>query len=294
MPQFPDRVKDLIRGMLTLDPTKRFTIARIKAHECFRGEILPEYIFPTPLPISSFNEPIPEDQLSDEIYDTLIKIGYTDKESLRAELTSATPSISKVFFHMITSRLAIEQIDWSASVASLTTEYTAEDSYLIDSPTRQAFAVVGSDPFHRHIYGPKSHSEEPMSLAKKVDWAIPEKGGVEVEQTHILDCSSIPLTYVMLSVQRAVRQLGMQWFHPDDFSIICRHVENDIYVSANVTYENSALQLSLQLLSGPPQAFTAFCQAIETSFSEVREYVIDMEEDNTDDDDDDDCEEDAI
>jgi BR serine/threonine kinase len=284
MPQFPDRVKDLIRGMLTLDPTKRFTIAQIKAHECFRGDIMQEYVFPTPLPISSFNEPIPEDQLTDEVFDTLLKIGYPSKESLKEELTKSQPSISKVFFHMITSRLAIEQIDWSASVSSLTTTYGAEDSYLIDVPTRQAFAVMGSDPFHRHAYGPKSHSDEPMSLAKKVDWALPEKEDAEVEQTHTLDCSSIPLTYVMLSVQRAVRQLGMQWFHPDDFSIICRHVEMGIYVSTNVFIENSTLQLSLQLLNGTPQAFTAFCQAVETSFSEVREFVIDMEEDDDDDD----------
>ena len=283
MPQFPERCKDLIRGMLTLDPAKRFTISQIKAHECFRGEILPDYIFPTPLPTSSYSDPVPIEQLSEDIIDTLIKIGYPDKDSLIAELTAHGPSVAKIFFHMITKLFALDQIDWSQSLSAITTSYEPDDSDLVEEPQRQAFAVMGTDKFHRHVI-PLSHRDEPMSLAHKAEWALPVKEQVEYEQVHMLDCSSIPLTYSMLSVQRAVRQLGMQWFHPDDFSILCRHEEMGLYCSAVAAVEGVSTSLSLQLYSGTPEAFTVFCKAVESSFMEVREYIIEMEEDSDDDD----------
>lgn len=288
MPQFPTRVKDLIRGMLTIDPTKRISIAQIKAHECFRGDINPEYVFPTPLPLSSYNIPIPTERITQEVIETLLKIGYPDADDLMEELTNPQPAISKIFFHLCTSRLALDQIDWSQS-ASGVASHNLTDNALIVEPANQAFQIVGSEMFHRHalLAQPASHRGEPMSYAKKAEWDLPEPENIEYEHVNNIDVTGMPLVYTMLAVQRTVRALGMQWFHPDDFTIICRHLDMGIYVSVQVNVVNDKALATTYLMEGTPETFTAFCTTLENEILDMKDLINEGTSDEEDSDDND-------
>lgn len=286
MPHFPNRVKDLIRGMLTIDPQKRMTIAQIKAHECFRGDINPEYAFPTPLPVSSYNMSIPSEKITPDVIETMIKIGYPDEQSLIEELNNPQPAISKVFFHLCTQRPALDQMDWSQSAQGYSLHNLTESALLVE-PAKQAFQIIGSEVFHRHalMSQPQSHKDEPMSYAVKAEWDLPEPENIEYEQIKNIDVTGMPLIYIMLAAQRTVRALGMQWFHPDDFTIICRHLEMGIYASVMVNVVNERALATAYLMQGTPETFTAFCTALENEILDIKDMINDEDEDDDEDND---------
>lgn len=255
--------------MLTLDPLKRFSIAEIKDNECFRGSIKPEYVFPSPLPLPSLNDPISIENLGDDIVNLLLQIGYTDRQEVETELSSEGHRMAKVFYFMITSHVDVTQLDWSLSVGGLSSDFNHDDdnNELIVSPVETSFRIIGSDPFHRHVHGTpgSSHSGEPMSFAVQLDWALPEQTLVHYEDIHTISCKGHELIEIMASIQATVRKLGMQWFHPDDFQVICRQEEVGLYAIAQCTYDNLELNLYLHLCHGSSESFTVFCRAVEES-----------------------------
>ena len=82
MPQFSPPVKDLISRMLTLDPASRITIAQIKAHPCFRMHLPDDYVLPYPLPVPSFEAPVPLEAIPPDVVNLLKKIGYANEDEL--------------------------------------------------------------------------------------------------------------------------------------------------------------------------------------------------------------------
>lgn len=265
MPPFSEPAKDLISRLLTLDPSKRITIPQIKQHPFFRMNLPDDYITPTPIPFPNFIEPIDPSTVPADIIDILRKIGYNDDEELAMDFASPTHSSAKVFYHMLTTRVSFDQLDWSLSVDA--DAQRPDEEQIMLNPSHQAYTVSGNDPFHReHMsFSPQSY-DAGNSLADRPDWNMPDaQQTMDIIQTYEIKINGITITELMRLVQIIVRNLGMQWFFPDDFTILSRIDQGGGYV----IFQSSRLQseidtlLTLQLFQGSAESFTIVCKAIE-------------------------------
>ena len=265
MPPFSEPAKDLISQLLTLDPSKRITIPQIKQHPFFRMNLPDDYVTPTPIPFPNFIEPIDPSTVSPEIIDILRKIGYNDDDELAMDFASPTHSSAKVFYHMLTTRVSFDQLDWSLSVDA-NAQRPAEEQIMLD-PQNQAYTMSGNDPFHRDSksFSPQSY-DAGNSLADRPDWSVPDtQQSMDIIQTYEIKINGITITELMRLVQITVRNLGMQWFFPDDFTILSRIDQGGGYV----IFQSSCLQseidtlLTLQLFQGSTEVFVSICKAIE-------------------------------
>ena len=283
MPQFPEPIKDLINRMLTLDPKQRITLAQIKSHVCFRWGLPDDYVLPSPLPNPSFNEPIPPDSVAPEVFDLLKKIGYNDADELADDFLAPGHTMAKVFYFMLTSQISLEQLQWDSSIGgvsqgSIDSEADFQSLPFADStdmmillgPSNTAYSISNSngDPFHRHGYPATGTSAESInSVAIQAEWAIQPQQPIIYEQTHLISCPTLNITMAMYGVQLLMRQLEMQWFHPDDETIICRHKKQNLYVviQGQDATEQAPTAIQLQLCSGTQESFSvliAGCQEV--------------------------------
>ena len=68
---------DLIRRLLTVDPTQRITIQEIKQHPFFRLGLPEDYVLPTPMPMICHTEPY---YITEESIEILRSIGFEEEE----------------------------------------------------------------------------------------------------------------------------------------------------------------------------------------------------------------------
>ena len=263
MPQFQEPVKDLISRMLTLDPAARITISQIKAHPCFRMHLPDEYVLPYPLPVPSFEEPIPLETIPPEVVNLLKKIGYANEDELKQDLMAPEHTMAKVFYFMLTSQISTEQLQWDFSVGGVPT--LPDDSAIMIEPAMASYTLNVGDPFHRHAMDPGSMQSVGRSLSVPIsaEWAVSEQA-IVYEQTHMIMCPGLDLTQAIFAMQILMRHLEMQWFHPDDETIICRH-QQGIYVviQARDADPQTPTTLQLQLLSGPQEGFSVIVRGAE-------------------------------
>lgn len=254
---FTAEAKALINGMLQIDPKNRFTIQQIKESPIFREGLNPEYVLPAPPPTPNFTEPIPESQIDDQILDILYKIGYTDAEVLRKELTSDEAALSKVFYRMATSRISIEQLNWDGTDTSPKFFDTIECE-----PTKQAF-VNGVGPFHRMTGSPQSLTRDgPMSLAVRPDWDAVVPQGTDVLMDQTLQHESIEQEEAMLVCQKTCNDLNMKWFHPDDFTIFARSVDKGTFIEVDSYRSGDGCVMEVHLCGGSADIFNAFVEHV--------------------------------
>ncbi|OHS95142.1 putative CAMK family protein kinase [Tritrichomonas foetus] len=270
MPAFPEDCKDLISKILVLDPASRLTISEMKNHPCFRKNIPFEYTMPRPLPLPSFKDPIDPSTVPPEIIDVLRKIGYYDEQELAADFATDQHTMAKVFYFMMTSRVALDQLDWSQSV-SMGEEPDINDEIMLN-PTNSAYTVFNNDPFNRHRSTNTSHSnvEISTSLAFRPEWAMAPTEPMEVMQAYEL-MAGMDVTNTMLAVQLLIRRLEMQWFHPDDFMVIARQESLGLYLVLQVSQvdqsENPSTKLQIQLCHGTAESFNVVCRGAEEMIS---------------------------
>ncbi|OHT13109.1 putative CAMK family protein kinase [Tritrichomonas foetus] len=275
MPQFPEPIKEIITRMLTLDPSKRITLAQLKSHECFRWGLPPEYVLPAPLPTPSFNDPIPPDAVAPEVFDLLRKIGYTDAEELAVDFATPGHTMAKVFYFMLTSQIAMEQLQWDSSVGGVQEMPINEEPYMMDA-ANTAYTIMGNDPFHRHNYPSSATSYESVnSLAIRAEWAMQPQEHIVYEQTHLIQCPGLNITMAMFGIQLLMRKLEMQWFHPDDETIICRHSQQNLYVviQGQDATEQSPTAIQLQLCSGTQESFSILIRGSQEILSAISANV---------------------
>lgn len=92
----PDELRDLIKSMLTIDPSKRITLEQIKEHNWFNS-----------IPPRNYREDTfvaPRDPISNPdkfILGSLTDLGWGDVEAIRAELAKDGPSMEKVFYKQL-------------------------------------------------------------------------------------------------------------------------------------------------------------------------------------------------
>ena len=267
MPPFSDQAKDLISRLLTLDPASRITIPQIKQHPFFRMNLPYDYVPPTPIPFPNFVQPIDPSTVSYDIIDILKKIGYNDEQELRNDFISSTHSMAKVFYYMLTTRVSFDQLDWSLSVdANAQHQNHPNEEEIMLNPTEQSFTVnvAGSDPFHR--YGSSDQSlEAGNSFANAADWSVPDTPPMDIIQTFEIRINGIFVAELMRLIQVIVRNFGMQWFFPDDFTIISRSEQTGGYIIFQCANQQSEIDilLTLQLFEGNLEEFTHVCRAVE-------------------------------
>ena len=255
---FSPMARDFIARLLVLDPAKRLTIEGMKAHPMFRLGLPQEYVIPRPLPIPLMQGPIDPATVAADVLDVLHKIGYTDDEELTRDLVSEQQTMAKVFFHMLTARVGIDELDWSRAVGG------SSFGQASDAPLA-AFTVDGVDPFQRHIGSmPGSSYEAAASLAFRPEWAMPESEPMQVVQTFNV-AARMGVVQTMTAVQLALAQLEMQWFHPDDFTVIARHEAMGVYAVCQCVCapDESESAIQIQLCHGTPESFSVLCQTTE-------------------------------
>jgi BR serine/threonine kinase len=263
MPKFSDPFKDLISRMLTIDSRQRITLSQIKAHPCFHLYIPPEYITPVPLPIPNLQQPVQISAVSQDIVDLLRRIGYGDDSELEADLESPSQTMAKVFYFMLTSQIKIEQLQWDASVGGVQRD---DETAILMDPIATNFAIVEGDPFHRHRYVPGESTGSVASAAVRSDWAVPDQRAIVYEEVHLMTCPKMTITQTMFGIQGLMRRLEMQWFHPDDETIFCRHDDQHLYVLIQGKEDASqevTTTLQFQMFSGTAEGFSVVIHSAE-------------------------------
>lgn len=273
MPPVSDIAKDFISKLLVLNPAHRLSIDEMKEHPFFRIGLPDEYIVPSPLPVTWTSGSVDPETVSMEVVELLQKIGFEDEEQLIEDLQCPEHTMAKVFNHMLTSRFAVDQLDWSRSVGA--DDVLVEDDELLMDP---ALPMDEPSSSRQGSLNPASFSCA-TSVPYTPDWAIPEAKPVEFSQTHEI---TVNLDHVstMLAIQVLMSRLEMQFFHPDEYMIVSRREDvGHMYVVFQcVPLEEMETGLRIQLLSGTAESFDLVCCRAEEVLAEVQIAFADEEE----------------
>jgi hypothetical protein len=140
-------------------------------------------------------------------------------------------------------------------------------------PSDRAFSIMGDDLFHRHGSAQGGQSVgDPASVARAAEWAIGEQKETVFEEAHNAVYTGVKLTQAMFAAQTLMGQLEMQWFHPDDETIICRQRQLRLYVVIQAKQNAAApcqTTVQLQLCSGTPEAFPVLVHSLEEAMGHL-------------------------
>ena len=265
MPAFPPEIQDIIRGMLTVDPEKRITIAAIKQHPCFRQGLNPEYILPKPMPFFD-TASVDISTVEPKYIENLLKIGFTNEE-IEEELSSETNTMAKVFLTMLKQKTDLDAIPWDA--ADSNSPSLLSQASIMTQVKVPRFKPDSSDPFQRHAVTPsESLSLGQMSVANQAPWNIEDSP--EFLSDASLDTFGVPIWQVMFNVQQLFTEMGMQWFHPDPQTIIARSEDAGIYVSIEGVFRTSEdVTVVAKLRRGDLESFNSLVESIKSALGVV-------------------------
>jgi serine/threonine protein kinase len=247
----PTDISDLIRRMLSVDPTQRPSLIEIKSHPCFRRGADENYVFPRPIPHRHFTDPIDLSSVSANVVSVLTQIGYSNEQELRSDLMMTSNNMAKVFVALLTDNLDLEKLPWDHSENVTDETFHALDyvlggapmSDLDFSPTLQAAGSAAS--FSSTVSRPDWYLEAtPLSLV------------IESHEIQLADCE---IWNLMSVTQDAVRDCGLQFFHPDPVTLYLRTRDALFYASVTATFTAAdAVTLSLVLHKGDKAQFQDF------------------------------------
>jgi hypothetical protein len=201
---FLPEIQNLISAMLTVDASARITLENIKQHPAFRiGLADPSYVLPVPLQMPVPVEPIEMDSVAPPVLAVLHQIGFTSDDELRAELATTGHSMAKVFFHMLTSKNPPEDLPWetAAQPSEMQNEMTEDDD----------------------------------------DWA--DLFQKDFSGELIQPCLDIPikLEVLLARMQKMVSELGFQWFHPNDYTILAKSPSEGVGLTVTARPQSEGL-----------------------------------------------------
>ena len=258
-PDFPADIADMIRRMITVDPTKRITIDQLKAHPGFRRGLADGYVLPTPIPFNTYSSPIDIETVSTDMKNVLKQIGYTDEEELEEELRAPTNNMAKVFIAMLTEQLDLENLPWDQS--SNSTENTLAAGGFMAAQKGIAAPDTGDiDPFHRHKAMKPTNSMDVASMSVARPFfsleATPVTSVLKDVSTEVFGVS---IWNVMAKVEETCTNFGFQYFHPDPVTVYMRSKDGQCYMSVTTDFMLSdELTVSLVLHKGPEEQFQSF------------------------------------
>ena len=229
MPPFPSAIQDLIRKMLTVDPSKRITIDDIKAHPAFRAGLSPLYVVPSPIPFPSLSPAVDPSSLSRDVLDVLSHIGFSSDE-LSAQLKSADPTPAKVFLSMVNRTLDLESLPWEHAHSG--PPQPADGATPVDAASDIGGNRIGNRTFAagRPRMVPVSPSEA-YSLAARPEWALGEAPVSEVLGEMQVEVSGQTTWSIFARAQAALGVAQCRWLHPDPVTMLVRSSGGSLYMS---------------------------------------------------------------
>ena len=255
---FTEDMKDLISGMLNPEPSLRYTISQIKSHPFFRFNCPEEYIFPSPLPVPIISEPINLNLIQPQIYTTLMQLGFEDENELNNELSSNDHSLVKVFYHLLISQNFIKNLTWDIpnNINNEKEEIFLqnENSFVMNSQVdmfgrRKKFLDISS-PFIN-------------SFAERANWDHFSQNKESFEYIQPIVNIQLQIEELMTILQKYLSNNGFEWFHPDDYTLYSRHLNNNIFLNIVAEYEhNGWIQMILQFKNTSQNFVLEFSQII--------------------------------
>jgi BR serine/threonine kinase len=242
MPQFDDDIQDLIYKILVVEPEKRITIEGIKQHPAFLKGLPAGYVLPTPLPLPSLRGGIEVSSIQPKMLQVLRQIGYQSDEELANELASDGPAMAKVFHFMLTRVFDRDFLPWS--------ELTAQPS------------ASEIDPGEPEDLLPLSVFESCYSLAKKADWSIGDVMQVAYEQEQTIEHLRMSSVGLMFTLQCIMNDLGYEWFHPDDITLVLRTRNGEDVTCLAEATEDDSYALHIRMTSGAEASFKSLVSNI--------------------------------
>ncbi|EAX98939.1 CAMK family protein kinase [Trichomonas vaginalis G3] len=229
MPDFPPAIQDLIRKMLTVDPTQRITIAEIKQHPCFRLLLPQTYTVPIPLPSSIIDEPIDIAKVDQTLIDLLIQVGFALDE-VKEQLAASEHTVGKSFLVLVSHFISFDMLPWGdkpgISVAPLTNLLTSAKGLNFEKASK-----------------------------------LPNLAEHKIE---ITTTTAFPIPKVNNAIQTNLTNAGFKWFFPNEMLFYGRNHEKnlDITIKTRFTGENQ-FQTTVILVSGDKAQFEELSQSIE-------------------------------
>ena len=291
--------------MLTVDPKNRFTIDQIKNHPLFRIGLPDDYILPFPLPLShippidikSFDVTILDTLKHIGVFGQLesnqshSNSNEDDYQDLINQLNQPidTITMAKIFVKMLSERFDITKIDWSQSIDDhfcidksssnddIITTKSSEKSKKLELKVGKGEILIGSQQWSRQNFQNKGNSSkspgsrgyissfECFSLASRPLWSntIDTKPMVQSEVQII--CDSLSSFNVIVIMQKFMAHFGLQWYYPDEMTIICRNLREETYIIVHCQQGTELIPtvLILQMTTGSEIYFKSICSAVE-------------------------------
>lgn len=266
MPQNIDPIlQDLIANILVVDVQKRYSIHQIKSHPAFRIGLPDDYILPCPFPLPTLSSPIilgPDDDASLE---ALQQVGFTDTNELRRLLQSNEPNMAKVFFFMLTTTQDVESIDWESATIATPSDNPA---FMISGEEGSNYLIEHTPPFNLSSFETATKwGPQPIVTP------ISESG--ELTEGVIQNISTCPVGLMHL-LQQFLTFRKFRFFYPDEFTLVCKNQEGDVYVTLTSYFETPmTMALKIQTYKASIHQYSAFVKAVSAL---VREMISEPDE----------------
>lgn len=264
-PEFPSEIKNLISGMLNVDTSQRFTISQIKEHPAFHLFLPSDYIIPQPLPLPYLPAPVQPSTLDPNVIDLLLQIGFCNQSELSSEFMTEGTTMAKVFYSMLTAASSVEELPWELlrSPSQTAENLSEKDQNNFMIPARPTPEYVLTSPFARQTQYYDSPSPENYSVPVKSEWAVGQENDAILSDV-IQPCINIELPLEELSkrMQIVLTRMGLEWFHPDDFTIYGHHPDG-FFITMNIDFQSDvSLKMNLVFTQAKPSDIAALSDQI--------------------------------
>lgn len=262
-------IQNLISRMLDVNPDSRIDIPTIKKHPAFLMFLPENYIPPTPVPLPSLSEPVDTSKIDPNFFELMKHLGFQNNEELIAELTSLSPSMSKVFYEMMLEKKQKDHYEWPHESTP-----TNQQNDIIEMP-KQIMPVSGIIPSNEDVFyrrrkdAYQAASFDAHSFTLRNQWSdIPPSEFSEELPVQ-------PFLGIPLSIEDATRLIQIklteeeyEWIYPDDLHLYSRRREANIaYFFTFYFASNNTIDLTIACSGASPEDYEVFLSSIQELFN---------------------------
>jgi BR serine/threonine kinase len=247
MPPFEDDIQDLIYKILVVDPGRRISLDQIKQHPAFLRGLPDGYVLPAPLPLPQISGRIDPSSIQPQMLKVLRQIGYSSDDELFADLNAPGHTMAKVFHYMLTRTVDRASLPWG-------------DTHTSEQPSELAFVNTSASDFGAAIRSVAS--DACVSLVQKPDWAIGDAVMIAYEQEQTIENIPTNGPHLFLALQCIMNDLGFDWFHPDDMTLLARTTAAEYLVFGAECADANVTKLHVRMERGPEDVFLALMKRI--------------------------------
>jgi BR serine/threonine kinase len=258
---FATDVRELIDGMLTVNPAKRITISELKEHPAFRMNLPRDYKLPCPLPLPILIDPIDLAAVPRDVILILLNIGYLSEEEIGAELGCPKSTKAKIFYQMLCEKRLgtrlFEMLPWDAP-SSHSPRHTPEIYSIVpQSLPGDAYCTGQPDRFGRRPLI-NAHSLEAFSIPQR------EVMGPDTQLDLVtggLGETTFSLPKTIEAVQCFLDRFGFTFFYYTDRQLIAKSTTDDCHLIVTIEVQylpHERLSLVARLCEGDGNEFSRF------------------------------------